>query len=371
MSKVIGICNLHNSPSLGELTANRPLGTVTFLGRYGIMDFLLSNFSNSGINIMPILVEKDVGLIRSHIRDGNIWINNTKTGFIRLLMNEKLLNNPAMNTDVNNFIANLGILKGIECDYVIIASPHFIYSFDFNNLVHAIEKNDADMMMMYSSRLDANEDFPNCDALILDGNRVVDCKKNPGIKGNVDISLSAYIFKVDFLNALIEESKDISAFYTLKNLIVNAIRSKKYNIQGYKFSGYVAPILSLEGYVKKSFELLPYEVRQKLFLEDWPIYTTTHNTPPVLYLEGADVKNSFIANGSIIDGKVENSILSRGVKIGKGAKVKDCIIFTHTEVGEGADLQYVISDKSVKIVNVKELKGKQGQLIVIPQGAKV
>ena len=108
MAKVIGICNLHNEPPLGEVTENHPLGTVSFLGRYGLMDFTLSNFSNSGINIMPILVEKEVGLIRSHIRDGNIWINNTKVGFLRLLLNEKALSNPKLNTDVNNMAANAG-----------------------------------------------------------------------------------------------------------------------------------------------------------------------------------------------------------------------------------------------------------------------
>ena len=125
----------------------------------------------------------------------------------------------------------------------------------------------------------------------------------------------------------------------MKNLITTAIRANKYNIQGYKFSGYVVPILSLEGYVKKSFELLPYENRQKLFLEDWPIYTTTHNTPPAMYMEGAEVKNS--------------------------------IIFTHTKIGEKAKLNYVVSDKSVVIENVKTLQGDKDDLIVIPQGAKV
>ncbi len=371
MSKVIGICNLHNEPSLGELTKTRPLGTVTFLGRYAIMDFLLSNFSNSGINIMPILVENNVGLIRSHLRDGNIWINNTKVGFIRLLMNEKALSNPTLNTDVNNMLANGGIINNIECDYVIVASPHYLYSFDFNNLVHAIEQNGADIMMMYSSRNDADVEFQNCDALLLDGNRVINCKKNTGARQSADISLSAYIFKKSVLRELLLDSKEISVFYTLKHLITNAIHSGKYNIQGYKFSGYVVPILSLEGYVKKSFELLPYETRQKLFLKDWPIYTTTHNTPPTLYLEDAQVKNSFIANGSVIEGKVENSILSRDVKVRKGAVVKNCIIFTHTEIGEGVKLNYVLSDKSAVINNVKSLQGDLDNLIVVPQGAKV
>ncbi len=370
MSKTIGICNLHNCPSLDQLTATRPFGTVTFLGRYAMMDFILSNYSNSGINIIPILVENNVGLVRSHIRDGNIWINNTKVGFLRLLLNEKALSNPQMNTDINNMVANLGILANIECDYVIISSPHFIYSFDFNNLINAIEHNGADMMIMYSSRNDADTDFINCDALILDGNRIVSSKKNSGASRFADISLATYIFKKSFLLELVKESREFSILYTLRNLINNAIYSGKYNIQGYKFNGYVVPVLSLQGYVEKSLSLLKEENRNKLFLHDWPIYTTTHNTAPTHYLETAEVKNSFIANGSIIAGKVENSILSRDVKVAPGAVIKNSIIFTHTEVGENVHLEYVVSDKSASITNTKVLEGEKDALIVIPQGAK-
>ena len=86
-------------------------------------------------------------------------------------------------------------------------------------------------------------------------------------------------------------------------------------VVGEKFDGYVVPILSYEHYVRHSFELLDYEKRQKLFVEGWPIYTTTHNTPPALYGDRAVVSNSFIANGCVIKGKVKNSILSRDVVV--------------------------------------------------------
>ena len=371
MARVMGIVDLHNEPALGELTANRPLGTVTFLGRYGLIDFALSNLSNSGINIIPILVDEGIGFIRSHIRDGNIWINNTKIGFIRLIMNEKAVNNPIFNTDVNNITANHGIFDGLDFDYVIVTNAYYLYSFDFNNLIHAIEHNNADIMMLYSSRTDADKDFENAYALKLDGNRIVDVKRNNGINKFADISLGTYIFKAKVLHDIIKNAHEISALYTLRDLVNYAIRNRSYNIQGYKFDGYVVPVLSLESYVKHSFKLLDYETRRKLFLPDWPIYTTSHNTPPALYLENAEVKNSFIANGSVINGKVENSILSRDVIIEKGAEVKNSIIFTHTTVGEKVKLSYVVSDKRVLIKETKSLKGNKDEIITIPQGAKL
>lgn len=371
MAKVIGICNLHNEPPLGEITENRPLGTVSFLGRYGLMDFTLSNFSNSGINIMPILVEKYNDLVRSHIRDGSIWINNTKIGFIRLFMNEKVLNNAAFNTDVNNIIANKFVLKSIECDYVLIASPHFLYSFNFNEMVDAIEDSDIDILCLYSHRQDADKDFINSDSFIIEGTKIVGSRKNSGRNRDADIGLSAYLFRVPALEKLIDESRDISELYTLRDLVNHAIHNKSMNIHGYEFKGYVLPILSLQDYVDKSFELLNYENRQKLFLDDWPIYTTSHNTPPAMYMEGASVKNSFIANGSIINGKVENSILSRDVIVEEGAEVKNCIIFTHAKVGAKVKLKYVLADKYSSIKEVKRLSGEKEEILVVTQGAKI
>lgn len=372
MARVMGIVDLHNEPALGELTANRPLGTVTFLGRYGLIDFTLSNLSNSGINIIPILVDSGIGLLRSHIRDGNIWVNNTKVGFIRLIMNEKMVNNQIFNTDVNNIMTNHGIFDGLSnTDYVIVTNAHYLYSFDFNKFIHAIEHNNADMMMLYSPRNDADTDFLNSYALKLDGNRVVDVKRNNGMKKFADISIGTYIFKAKVLQEIIKNAHEISALYSLRDLVNHAVRNKTYNVQGFKFDGYVVPILDFESYVRNSFALLDYEKRKKLFLPDWPIYTTSHNTPPAFYSEDAEVKNSFIANGSNIRGKVENSILSRDVTVEKGAEVKNCIIFTHTTIGEKVKLSYVVSDKRVVVKETKSLKGSKDQIIAIPQGAKL
>ncbi|MCR5506176.1 MAG: glucose-1-phosphate adenylyltransferase subunit GlgD [Bacilli bacterium] len=371
MKKVIGILNLHGEPSLGELTEKRPLGTLTFLGRYGLMDFLLSNYSNSGINIIPILVEGQNDAVRSHIRDGNIWINNTKFGFLRLLMNEKMLNNPSFNTDVNNMLANSHILNDIESEYVIVGNAHFLFSFDFRNLVDFMDESGADITILYSRRNDADKEFYHCDAYSLSGNKILDSKPNNGNKKDADIGLETYIIKRSVLQELLLKSDEISRLYTLRDLINHVIHRQTYDIRGYRFDGYLVPILTIEGYIENSFALLKDENYHRLFDENWPIYTTSHNTPPAKYLEFADVKNSFIANGSIINGKVENSILSRDVIVEKDAEVKNCIIFTHSVIGERVKMRYVVADKHSESRKYKQLKGSKDDIIIIPQGAKV
>ena len=153
-------------------------------------------------------------------------------------------------------------------------------------------------------------------------------------------------------------------------MVNHVIHRQTYDIRGYRFDGYIVPILTIQGYVDNSFALLNYENRQQLFFPEWPIYTTSHNTPPALYKENAVVKNSFVANGSVIDGKVENSILSRDVVIEKGAEVKNCIIFTHSQVGSGVKMRYVIADKNSSSRKYKNLKGTKDEIIIIPEGSK-
>ena len=147
------------------------------------------------------------------------------------------------------------------------------------------------------------------------------------------------------------------------------IEEETVEVRGAEFKGYVVPILTLEGYVSHSLDLLNYHVRNQLFFEDWPIYTTTHNTPPALYSKDADVQNSFIANGAIVKGKVTNSIISREVVIEKGSEVKNSIIFTKTIIGKDTKLDHVLIDKNVQILNVKKMVGSEDDIIVISQGA--
>ena len=137
MNKVLGICNLHDSPSLGKLTKTRPLGALSFLSRYGLMDFTLSNFSNSEIDRVVILTESNASAVSSHTLEGNVWINNTKTGFLRSVMNEKMIDSPKFNTDVLNIEAHYSIIDEVNPEYIVVAPTFFLMSLDFRKVIEA------------------------------------------------------------------------------------------------------------------------------------------------------------------------------------------------------------------------------------------
>ena len=371
MSKVIGICNLHYEPHLGEITKNRPLAALTFLGRYGIIDFTLSNFSNSHIDRVYVLVRKGIVAIRRHIGSGSIWVNNTKLGHIELLLNEKGLSNKPFNTDINNIKSGLD-LEYLDFDYAVIAPTYMLSSMDYRPIIEKHIASGAPITAIYKHVDNANQEYIGCDKYKFDANgKITKVSKNLGRTNEADVSLDAFIVNKKVLKKLVDSSSKISELYSIQDMINYFIEEQSIEVYGYGFEGYVVPILSLENYLSHSLGLLNYHVRSLLFKEDWPIYTTTHNTPPALYGKDADVQNSFVANGAVIKGKVTNCIISRDVLIEKGAEVKNSIIFTKTSVGRDVKLDHVLCDKNAVIANTKKLSGTDEEFIVISQGAKI
>lgn len=372
MNKVLGICNLHDSPSLGKLTKTRPLGALSFLSRYGLMDFTLSNFSNSEIDRVVILTESNASAVSSHTLEGNVWINNTKTGFLRSVMNEKMIDSPKFNTDVLNIEAHYSIIDEVNPEYIVVAPTFFLMSLDFRKVIEAHEESGAEATLVYLKTKNGQKEYLNCDSLTIERNGIVShCHANVGEAKNQDISLETFVFNRDVFDRILAISHKVSALYGIRKSLNYAINHHRVIVNAYRFDGYVVPILSSNDYVEKSFELLSYEKRQKLFSEDWPIYTTTHNTPPALYGPKASVKNSFVANGAVIKGTVENSIISRDVVVEEGAVVKNCILFTQTKVGKNTKMEYVLTDKNTNIVEVKDLKGAKDKVLYIKQGETI
>ena len=370
MAKVFGICNLHDAPHLGKLTEKRPIGTVSFLGRYGLMDFALSNFSNSGIDRVGILVDRSLHSVVSHVRDGSIWINNTKTGSQRIFFNENMPTNK-FNTDVNNLLANRLHFEDINADYVIVAPAFFAMSIDFREYIEMHEDSGREISLIYKRFKNAKEEFLNCDVIKMENHLVKSFSVNMGTAKEAAISLEIFIINYKTFVELVNKTREISALFNIRDLVNYCATNGLYEVNAFSFDGYVAPILTFDSFVKYSMELLSYDVRKQLFKEDWPIYTTTHNTPPALYGPNSVVKNSFISNGGMIKGTVINSVLSRDVVVEEGAVVENCILFSGTHVGKNSKLKYVVADKNVKIREVRDVGGEEDHYIYISFGANI
>ena len=256
MKAAIGFLNLHANPSLGKLTEGRTFGTVTFLGRYALMDLALSNFSNSDINKIEILVEGYYDSVRSHISNGNIWVSNTKTGFIRPVLNEKHLYSPD-NTDIANIMENIPV-SAITEDYVVVASPQFLMSIDYREVLRQHGDSGSGITVVYTKTKE-KERFQGCDCIAVDKdgyvrrfNKIKDIDEE-----EVCIPVEPYVFSKDVFIGLLRFSREISNTKTTSKKMVELYANNHMTaVKGYEFKGLVVPVLSLNQYVEESFKLL-------------------------------------------------------------------------------------------------------------------
>ncbi len=367
--KILGICDLHESPNIGGFSSKRSFGTTTFLGRYAIMDFTLSNFANSNIDGVCILVDKFYHSVIAHVDSGKQWTSNTKVGFEYLMFNEDLVYKPALNNDVNNIRINKAIFDKLDFNFVVIAPVHYLSSMDFRPIIEQHIESKAKITAVYVPIHDGKNTFTKSTVLSFNKDGTVKkFRKNPKTKDDIDVSLDTFVISRDTFDYIVERQGEISELYTLKEMISWLNDHEELHVHAYKFEHYVLPIMSMNDYLNGSYELLTYDNRRRIFRSDWPISTTTHDTPPTKYGENADVKESIVSNGCVIDGKVKHSILSRKVVVEKGASVSDCIIFTNTVIKKGVKLAYVNVDKNCVIT--KSMRGTPEDPIFIKGGSK-
>ena len=369
MPRVIGLLNLHNAPNLGKICENRALSSVSFLGRYAVCDIPLSNFANSGIDSVGILVKRCPRSMIMHL-EGKLFSSNSKLGKTSICYNEKYANDPRYNTDINNIIENKWFIDESNSKYIIIASSHILYRMDFKDLIKAHEESGAKCTIAYKKISTGKSEFINHQILEIDENGYLrDIYRNKGLKEEVNVSLGTLIINTDVLLELCQIAHNTSTLFTITDVIKYLIPKMEFNT--YQYSGYLRAISSLKNYLDYSLELLDFDVLKELVSKDWPIYTKTHDTPPTRYLEDAWVRNSFISNGALIDGKVENSVICRDVKIGKNSIVRNSIVLSNTVISENTILENVIVDKNAKILHVKELRGDKDNPLYIGQGDTV
>ena len=132
----------------------------------------------------------------------------------------------------------------------------------------------------------------------------------------------------------------------------------KLDVRAYQHAGYFARILDVKSYFAENMRLLKEENVNALFSPS-TVYTKIRDDNPTRYATGAHAKNVMVADGCVIEGEVENSILFRGVKVGKGAKVRNCVLMQDTVIETGASVEYMITDKNVTVSSYKELKGTE------------
>lgn len=373
MKSVLGLINLHEQDDLcRELTNHRPLAALPFGGRYRLIDFTLSNMVNSGIHNVGVLMPAKYRSLIDHLRSGKEWdLARKRDGLFLLPPANSRLAGSLYRGDLEHFHVNLDYIRQSAQQHVIITSSHVVISLSYRPAWQFHTERQADITVLYKEEdCYASECFPRATMLTTDADdRVVDMEVNPGKCSSHKICLETFIMSKALLMDIVEDCIAHGTFDFIKDGIIRNLQDFK--VYGYPYNHYLAKINSVQSYYDHTMELLNPRIWQELFYQGGPIHTKTKDEAPAKYGAQADVINSLVAGGCVINGKVENSVLFRGVKVGPGATVKNSIIMQKSLIGPEAVLENVICDKEVQITAQKALQGVANYPLVIAKGTVI
>jgi glucose-1-phosphate adenylyltransferase len=310
-----------------DLTINRSMAAIPFAGRYRLVDFVLSNMVNSGIESVAIFPRYQYRSLMDHIGSGKQWDLNRKR--------DGLFFFPSSNFEeegsFKQFQNHMDYFYRSTQKYTLISNSYTVCNIDYNKILKRHIEAECDITEVR----------------------------------HLGKSLDMYIVETSLLIDLIT-NQDHTGYYSIQDVVRD--HKHNYKICDYEYRGYVKVIDSIEKYYTHSLELLNPSVWKQLFLQYNPIYTKVKDEPPTKYTKDAIVKNSMIANGCVIEGHVENSIISRGVKVGKGTIIKNSIIMQKSVIGTNCVLDSVVFDKDVRVENNVSLQGSKISPYVVRKG---
>ena len=355
MAKAFGIVTSSGSHIHVEgMQDYRPIGSFSFLGRYRMVDFPVSNLSNSGIDRIQVYIQQNPRSLAEHLGTGRHYNINSKRGKLQLLFTEDSRINDIYNTDIAGYAAHLDIIERMHQDYVVIVPSYMVYRQDFDSLIDAHIESGADITLLYHKVDNADTSYRNCNLMKLNRQRGLKALvRNDGTSADENIFMDTYIMSRDIFVKLIKKAVATSSVYTLCD-IINA-QADSMDIRGVAHKGYFASITDFKSYYDANLELLDIDLADSLFTEAWPFYTKTTDSCPAHYFEGCQVKNSMVANGSLIEGSIENCVIGRNVQIHSGAVLKNCVVLAQAVIGEGVHLENQVVDKWATVKNVKKI----------------
>jgi glucose-1-phosphate adenylyltransferase len=344
-----------------DLTSVRLMASIPFAGRYRMIDFVLSSMAHSGIDNITILVRENYFSLLDHLGSGREWDLSRKNGGLNIFPPFAHKNMGVYTGRVGLIASILGFLKSQKEKYVVMSDANIAFNFDFKALIDAHIASGADVTMAYTKE-ELPDSIMKADdfhkgmyfTLDLDGERVNKININSQEPGVQNFAMNIYVFEREYLIKIVNEAFINGGTYLERDVLAPQLSELKVN--GYEYTDYVARIGSLKEYFDENMRLLDDANLSALFGKS-PIYTKIRDDNPTRYVNGASAKNVMVADGCVIEGEIENCILFRGVKIGKGARVKNAILMQDTIIEPGADAEYVITDKKVLISEGKELKG--------------
>lgn len=370
MSNAAGIitCNTRPEQFRGMLS-RRSIATLPFGGRYRLMDFVLSSMVNAGIRTVGIVAPYHYNSLLDHLGAGKDWFLDRKGDGLFLLpgVGRGLRKDRAFLT-LQDLCENRGFVQRFRGDCYVIATADKVINLDVEEVLDFHEREGAQLTMVYRAEPFNEDPFETHQLTLSAPNGAV-----TGLFREHTNQGDGYFIGVMVINRTVLEQildgYENSGQMDILDVVAQNLDSLQ--VRGFCFGGYLRAVESVHSYLQANMDLLLPQVRAELFWGEKKTLTKVKDCPPTRYGPRAQVTNCMVSSGCMIEGWVENSIIARDVRIGKGAIVKNCVIMQQSRIGEGARLENVILDKQVQVSPQVLLQGNEQDPIVINKNTVV
>ena len=355
---------------MSTLTNNRPVASLPFGGKYRLIDFPLSSLANAGVrSIFGIFQQDNISSVFDHIRSGREWGLSTLLSHYYLGIYNTRVESSTVGKEYYQQL--LTYLKRSGSNQTVSINCDVLINIDLNQVFHLHNTTKSPITVVYKKL--PKKDISGVNAILeVDETDHVLSHHLFDENSNQDLyNMSTDIFVVDtpwLIERLEEEAKKENPEklrYILRDLAAES------GAFAYEYTGYLANIHSVESYYQANKDMLDLHKFYSLFTPNQKIYTKVKNEEPTYYASSSKVAKSQFASGSIIEGEVVNSVLSRNVRVHEDSFVKDSLLFTRVVIGKGAQVEYAILDKGVEVAEGVVIRGTAEHPVVVKKGEKV
>ena len=355
---------------MSTLTSHRPVASWPFGGKYRLIDFPLSSLANAGIrSVFGIFQQENISSVFDHIRSGREWGLSTLLSHYYL----GIYNTPVENTTVGPeyYQQLLTYLRRSGSDQTVALNCDVLVNIDLNQVFHLHNTVDRPITVVYKKLPSKDISEVNSVLEIDESDHVISQKLFDSKDAKEVYNMSTDIFIVDtpwLIEKIEEEAKKEypqKLRYILRELAV------EYNAFAFEYTGYLANVHSVESYYRSNLDMLETQNFIKLFSPNQKVYTKVKNEEPTYYAKTSNIKTSQFASGSIVEGRVENSVVSRRVYLHQGSEVRSSILFPGVVVRENAIVEHAILDKGVEVAAGVTIRGSLEAPVVVQKGTIV
>ncbi|MDO5028354.1 MAG: glucose-1-phosphate adenylyltransferase [Bacillota bacterium] len=332
------------------LTKDIAKPAVPFGGKYRIIDFALSNATNSDISDIAILTQYKPFELNSHLGIGAPWDFDTKAGgLVKLSPFASESGGRWFTGTANAIYENIDSIDFMDPEYVLILSGDHIYKMNYKKMLnyHIEKQSDCTIAAIQVPMEEASRfGILNTDP----DNKVYEFEEKPAQPKNNQASMGIYIFKWDKLKEYLiaDENDENSENDFGKNIIPKMLKAGE-RLFAFNFKGYWKDVGTVRSYWESNLDLLDEENDLDIFDRSWRIYTNNLNLPPQYIAPSAYVDRTMINEGCFIAGRVEHSVLFSNVRVEEGAQVKNSVLLSNCVIKSGAKVTNSIIMEDVVI----------------------